>query len=129
MNELEGHSRRGMAPHDAWNQSAVQLIKAAQAHSRYLVAECFVRSVKEGKFSGPVRSILNELCEFLLIYWVVERSGDFFMVSSTFLRSTSLPLTMVLYLNWYSSPILVRNNCSSFSPSTWSYLELFVLTL
>ena len=78
----------------------MQLIKAAQAYDRYLVAECFVRSVKEGKFSGPVRSILNELCEFLLIYWVVERSGDFFMVSSTFFRST--PLTLVLLLNWYS---------------------------
>ena len=103
MKELEGQSRQGMAPHDAWNQSAVQLIKAAQAHARYLVAECFVRSVKKGKFSGPVRSILNELCEFLLIYWVVERSGDFFMVSSTFFRST--PLTLVLLFNWSSSQI------------------------
>ena len=83
MKELEGHSRQGMAPYDAWNQSAVQLIKAAQAHARYLVADCFVRSVKEGKFSEPVRSILSELSQFLLIYWLVERSGDFFMVSAT----------------------------------------------
>lgn len=69
-----------MAPHDAWNQSAVLLIKAAQAHARYLVGECFVRSVKEGEFSPPVRAILTDLCEFILIYWLVERSGDFFMV-------------------------------------------------
>lgn len=79
MKELAEHGRQGMAPYDAWNHSAVQLIKAAQAHARYLVADCFVRSVKEDKLSGPVRSILNELCEFLLIYWLVERSGDFFM--------------------------------------------------
>lgn len=83
MKELDGHSRKGMAPYDAWNQSAVQLIKAGQAHARYLVADCFVRSVKEDKFSEPVRLILNQLCEFLLIYWLVERSGDFFMASGT----------------------------------------------
>lgn len=84
MKELAEHGRQGMAPYDAWNHSAVQLIKAAQAHARYLVADCFVRSVKEDKLSGPVRSILNELCEFILIYWLVERSGDFFMARQTF---------------------------------------------
>jgi hypothetical protein len=81
MKELEGYSRRGMASHDAWNHSSIHLIKAAQAHARYFVADCFARSIKEGKFSAPVRSILNQLCELLLIYWLVERSGDFFMVS------------------------------------------------
>ena len=80
VRELQDYSRQGMAPHDAWNQSAVMLIKAAQAHARYVVVDCFVRSVKEGTFSPPVRSILTQLCEFILIYWLVERSGDFFMV-------------------------------------------------
>ncbi|XP_046436827.1 probable peroxisomal acyl-coenzyme A oxidase 1 [Daphnia pulex] len=79
MKELEGYSRRGMASHDAWNHSSIHLIKAAQAHARYFVADCFARSIKEGKFSAPVRSILNQLCELLLIYWLIERSGDFFM--------------------------------------------------
>jgi acyl-CoA oxidase len=74
-----------MAPHDAWNHSAIHLIKGAQAHARYVVADCFVRSIKEGKFSDPVRFILNQLCELLLTYWLVEHSGDFFMVNSKFL--------------------------------------------
>lgn len=81
VKELEVAASQGVAHHDAWNQSAVLLIKAAQAHARYFVADCFVRSVKEGQFSAPVRSILAQLCEFFLIYWLAERSGDFFMVS------------------------------------------------
>ncbi len=80
MKELEGYNQRGMASHDAWNHSSIHLIKAAQAHARYFVADCFVRSIKEGKFSAPVCSILNQLCELLLIYWLMERCGDFFMV-------------------------------------------------
>ena len=80
IKELKEYSRQGMAPHDAWNQSSVFLIKAAQAHARYFVADCFVRSTRNGKFSPPVRSILAQLCELLLIYWLAERSGDFFMV-------------------------------------------------
>lgn len=81
MKELEAHGRSGLASHDAWNMSAILLIKAAQAHARYLVAECFVRTVKERKLSGQVRAILTQLCEFFLIFWLVERSGDFFMVN------------------------------------------------
>lgn len=80
MNELEESNRQGMASHHAWNQSNVSLIKAAQAHARYLVADCFVKSVKEGQYSAAVRSILVQLCELFLIYWITERSGDFLMV-------------------------------------------------
>lgn len=80
VKDLQKYKRQGMAPYDAWNQSAVLLIKAAQAHARYVVADCFVRSIKEGNFSPPVRLILTQLCELILVYWLAERSGDFFMV-------------------------------------------------
>jgi len=58
----------------------VSLIKAAQAHARYSVVDAFVAGVKEGNFSTPVRRILSQLCELFLIYWVMERSGDFILV-------------------------------------------------
>lgn len=69
-----------MAPYEAWNQSAIVLVKAAQAHARFVVADCFVRSVQTGTFSAPVRLMLTQLCELYLIYWVTERTGDFLMV-------------------------------------------------
>ena len=80
VDNLDGLVKKGAAPYEAWNGSAVLLIKAAQAHARYFVAECYVRSIAEGTFSGPVRLILNQLCELYLIYWLLERSGDFVMV-------------------------------------------------
>jgi len=79
VDNLDGLVKKGAAPYEAWNGSAVLLIKAAQAHARYFVAECYVRSIAEGTFSGPVRLILNQLCELYLIYWLLERSGDFVM--------------------------------------------------
>ena len=111
MKELEGNNRRGMASHDAWNHSAIHLIKAAQAHARYFVADCFVRSIKEGKFSDPVRSILNQLCELLLIYWLIERSGDFFMVNPKFKNCLNMRIhAFRVNIISYSLESLMRNN-------------------
>lgn len=84
INELEKNGRSGQAPHDAWNHASVFLIKAAQAHARYFVVDRFVNSLKEGKYSEPVRVILSQLCELFLIYWLLERSGDFFLVRKIF---------------------------------------------
>ena len=81
LSELENNGRKGEAAHDAWNHASVYLIKAAQAHARYYVVDCFVSSLKEGRFSAPVQFILSQLCELFLIYWLIEHSGDFFMVS------------------------------------------------
>lgn len=80
LREMEGNAQKGMAPHDVWNSSAVSLIKAAQAHARYFVVDAYVTVIKEGNFSIPVRRILWQLCELFLIYWTMERSGDFILV-------------------------------------------------
>ncbi|EFX90118.1 hypothetical protein DAPPUDRAFT_300149 [Daphnia pulex] len=80
--ELDKSGRKGEAPHDAWNHAAVYLIKAAQAHARLFVVESFVDSLKEGKLSAPVRTVLSQLCELFIIYWLLERSGDFFLCSN-----------------------------------------------
>lgn len=80
--ELENNSRKGYAPHDAWNHAAVHLIKAAQAHARLFVVESFVDSLKESRLSSPVRAILSQLCELFIIYWILDRSGDFFLCAN-----------------------------------------------
>jgi len=77
VNHLDGLVKNGAPAYEAWNNSSVFLIKAAQAHARYFVTECYVRSIAESDLSGPVRLILNQLCELFLIYWLMERSGDF----------------------------------------------------
>lgn len=80
--ELEKSGRKGEAPHDAWNHAAVYLIKAAQAHARLFVVESFVNSLKVGNLSAPVRTVLSQLCELFIIYWLLERSGDFFLCAN-----------------------------------------------
>ena len=79
--ELDKRNRNGEAPHNAWNNTSVLLIKAAQAHARYFVVDRYVSSLQEGNFSGPVRSILTQLCELFSIYWLMERYGDFVLVT------------------------------------------------
>jgi len=78
--ELDKRSRKGEAPHDAWNNASVFLIKAAQAHARYFVVDRYVSSILGGNFSAPVRQILTQLCELFVIYWLTERHGDFILV-------------------------------------------------
>ena len=96
--ELERGVKSGLAFHDAWNNSAVSLIKAAQAHARYSVVDAFVAGVKEGNFSTAVRRILSQLCELFLIYWVMERSGDFILV---YKLVTVKPHLLVSYFPYY----------------------------
>ena len=81
VDHLDGLISNGAPAYDAWNSSAVLLIKAAQAHARYFVTECYVRSIAESNVSEPVRLVLNQLCELFLIYWLLERSGDFVLVT------------------------------------------------
>jgi hypothetical protein len=59
---------------------AVSLIKAAQGHTRYCVVDRFSQAVQQGSFSPAVRLILSQLCELLMIYWLMDRSGDFVLV-------------------------------------------------
>lgn len=81
LQELDKRGRQGQAPHDAWNQSSVSLIKAAQAHARYFMVNRYINAIQGGKFSDPVRQILLQLCELFVIYWLMERHGDFILVS------------------------------------------------
>ena len=80
VDQLDSLAQKGEAPHDAWNHSAVVLMKAAQAHARYFVVDCYVSRIAATTLSDPVRLILNQLCELFLIYWLLERAGDFVLV-------------------------------------------------
>jgi len=75
--ELDRRGRQGEEPHDAVNNSAVHLIKAGQAYARYYIVDSYVRAVTEGNYSAPVKTVLSQLCELFLIYWLLERTGDF----------------------------------------------------
>ncbi len=80
VGELDKLNRQGVAFHNAWNSASIHLLKAAQAHSRFFIADRFVNAIKEGQFTDPVRKILVQLCELFLIYWLMDRNGDFVLV-------------------------------------------------
>ena len=97
VDSLEAAAKRGEAAHDAWNNSAVLLIRAAQAHARYFIVDCFARSVigsDAPSYSPPVRGILSQLCELFLIYWLMERSGDFVLVQFKFFQNYNCQLVI-----------------------------------
>lgn len=80
IKELDKRQSQGEPLYEAWNHSAIVLIEAAQAYTRYWVADCFVRCATEASVS--IQKILTQLCHLFLIYWLRERSGDFISVTA-----------------------------------------------
>ncbi|XP_069177751.1 peroxisomal acyl-coenzyme A oxidase 1-like isoform X1 [Procambarus clarkii] len=67
----------GQDQHHAWNNSSVQLVKCAQAHTRYYVCEQYVRSLEELEASEGVRNILSSLCRLYIVHYIILNQGDF----------------------------------------------------
>ncbi|KAK0408013.1 hypothetical protein QR680_003724 [Steinernema hermaphroditum] len=64
----------GRASHDAWNDSAVDLTKAARAHTRLFIARTFVETVQNIADSGAA-SVLYDIMKLHLLYELSDMSG------------------------------------------------------
>ncbi|KAK3085344.1 hypothetical protein FSP39_001824 [Pinctada imbricata] len=66
-----------MPQHVAINKNLVDLVRAAKAHSYYIVVKDFVEGVDALVASAPVIKVLRTLCCFYAAHGIAEYSGDF----------------------------------------------------
>jgi acyl-CoA oxidase len=66
-----------LGPEEAWNQCAVQLVKAATAHTEYVIMRLFVERVENLTCDRATRRATEILCIVHGIYEVIENAKDF----------------------------------------------------
>ncbi|KAM9314154.1 peroxisomal acyl-coenzyme A oxidase 1 isoform 1-T1 [Pholidichthys leucotaenia] len=68
------------SPEDAWNNSAIDLVRASDAHCHYVVVKLFTD--KLGEISDTaIHSMLSTLALLYTLYGVTKNSGDFLQAS------------------------------------------------
>lgn len=83
---MDRRIRSGASPEDAWNQTSIELAHCAESHCRAFLVMRFVESVRGlTSVSNSLHEVLMQLCELYLIYWVLQRLGDFLRVSTIYL--------------------------------------------
>ncbi|XP_028031482.1 probable peroxisomal acyl-coenzyme A oxidase 1 [Bombyx mandarina] len=77
--EIEKHEKTGLDYEDSWNQASVQLVRASEAHCRVIICEkSWLEAQRLTKSLSPALSkVLLELVELYIIYWALEKKGDF----------------------------------------------------
>uniref|UniRef100_A0A8C6LXR9 Acyl-coenzyme A oxidase n=1 Tax=Nothobranchius furzeri TaxID=105023 RepID=A0A8C6LXR9_NOTFU len=73
--------QRGKSQEDAWNGSAIELVRASDAHCHYVVVKVF--SEKLGEVGDTaIHSVLSTLALLYAMHGIAENSGDFLLVSN-----------------------------------------------
>ncbi|XP_002732026.1 peroxisomal acyl-coenzyme A oxidase 1-like [Saccoglossus kowalevskii] len=67
----------GKPHHIAWNESHIELLKAAEVHSHYYVVKNYVNSVKQLTMSQPLKSVMISLCQLYALHGIQQSAGDF----------------------------------------------------
>nr|CAB3219770.1 peroxisomal acyl-coenzyme A oxidase 2 [Phallusia mammillata] len=70
-------SNKGLAMHEAWDKSSVQLVHATKAYVIQYIFDAFASFVKEVKCSKSVKEILEDLCCLYGLHYINNCSGDF----------------------------------------------------
>lgn len=79
---MDRRIHNGISAEDAWNQTSIELAYCAEAHCRAFIVKTFVENIKEIRsISDQLKQVLFQLCELYVIYWVLQKRGDFFQVS------------------------------------------------
>lgn len=65
-----------LSQEDAWNESTVLLVKAAVAHTEYVIMHAFVEKVENEICGRDVRKALETLCVVFGTYNIIENSAD-----------------------------------------------------
>jgi len=60
----------------AWNNNAIELVRASKAHCYYILLFNFVEAVKSLP-AGPVRDVLKNLCDLFALSHIERFLGDF----------------------------------------------------
>ncbi|XP_073462237.1 peroxisomal acyl-coenzyme A oxidase 1 isoform X2 [Aquarana catesbeiana] len=73
---VQADLKRGKRKEDAWNKNSVDLVRASQAHSHYVVVKIFVDKLSE-ILDASSHHILSSLCLLYALYGISKNTGDF----------------------------------------------------
>uniref|UniRef100_A0AAY4AC15 Acyl-coenzyme A oxidase n=1 Tax=Denticeps clupeoides TaxID=299321 RepID=A0AAY4AC15_9TELE len=73
---LQAQLQKGKRQEDAWNSTAVDLVRASDAHCHYVVVKLFSSKLEEVQDS-EVHSVLATLALLYALHGISQRSGDF----------------------------------------------------
>ncbi|XP_071499066.1 peroxisomal acyl-coenzyme A oxidase 1-like [Diadema antillarum] len=96
---LAGLMAQGMTQKRAWNESGIDLVKAARAHTQYFIVQSFYHGVEETQVSPATKKVLEALCRLYALYHVEENAGEF--VVDGFISSDQLDWLHRLYLETF----------------------------
>lgn len=75
----------GRVHEDAWNETSIELVGAAEAHCRVFLIQTYYDVISEMKdVSEPLKKVLVQLLELYAVYIVLRSTGDLLRVSSNF---------------------------------------------
>ncbi|KAL4713952.1 hypothetical protein ACJJTC_015606 [Scirpophaga incertulas] len=78
MKSIDGKVSSGSSLEDAWNKTSVQLVAAAEAHTRVILTSFFYEGIKEmlAVASESLAPVLMQLLELYTVYWALECLAD-----------------------------------------------------
>lgn len=79
---INERAAKGLAPENAWNQTSIELVGAAEAHCRAFVVKTYYEKMLNVNVSAQLRTILNQLCELYAVNTLLKSSGDFLRFTS-----------------------------------------------
>ncbi|KAJ8735313.1 hypothetical protein PYW07_006933 [Mythimna separata] len=84
VRNIRKRMQAGLSQVDAWEMSTIQLVAAAEAHSRAVIADTYRREIVRltANSSPNVKAVMEQLTILYLYYWALERTGDLLMYTS-----------------------------------------------
>lgn len=73
--------QKGRIYEDAWNETSIELVAAAEAHCRAFMVETYYGVMKKiNNISEPLRKVLNDLMELYAVHVALRCTGDLLRV-------------------------------------------------
>ncbi|KAJ8736598.1 hypothetical protein PYW08_007254 [Mythimna loreyi] len=84
VTNMRKRMRAGLSQVDAWEMSTIQLVAAAEAHCRAVIADTYRKEIVRltANSSPNVKVVMDQLTTLYLYYWALERTGDLLMFTS-----------------------------------------------
>lgn len=74
--------KSGKVYEDAWNETSIELVAAAEAHCRVFLVETYYTAFNELKnISEALRTVLKQLMELYAVHTVLKNIGDLLRAS------------------------------------------------
>ncbi|KAL1492606.1 hypothetical protein ABEB36_010843 [Hypothenemus hampei] len=74
-NNINKRIQNGQSPEDAWNNTSIELVEAADLHGRTFIVQTFHESVESLKVSPQLKTVLQQLVELYAVYHALKLVG------------------------------------------------------